>query len=48
VKITDIKHFQKLVQGMQENKTYALLVLRGGSARYLALKAEKQSVIKKD
>ena len=47
-KITDIKHFQKLVQGMQENKTYAFLVLRGGSARYLALKAEKPSVIKKD
>ncbi len=47
-KIKNIKHFESLVEGMQENKTYAFLVLREGSARYLALKAEKPIVKKND
>jgi len=47
-KIKNIKHFKNLVQGMQDNKTYAFLVLRDGSARYLALKAEESTAKKKD
>ena len=47
-KIKNIKHFESLVQDMQENKTYAFLVLRDGSARYLALKAEKKPAPEKN
>lgn len=41
-KIKNIEHFEKLTKGLTTGKTYALLVLRGGSARFLALKVEKE------
>ena len=50
--IKDMKHFDALTEGLDENKTYAFLVLREGSARFLALKTEKEqaqpSELKKD
>ena len=40
-RIDDLKHFQELVKNIINDKTYALLVLRDGSARFLALKVQK-------
>ncbi len=40
-RIDDLKHFQELVKNIIYDKTYALLVLRDGSARFLALKVQK-------
>ena len=39
--IDNIKHFDELTTDLEEGKTYAFLVLREGSARFLALKMEK-------
>lgn len=38
--INDLKHLHELTENIVKGKTYALLVLRDGSARFLALKAE--------
>ncbi len=40
--IDDLEHFHELTEDVEEGKTYALLVLRSGSARFLAIKAEKK------
>lgn len=40
--ITDLTDLNKLGEDIQEGKTYAILILRAGSARFLALKAGKQ------
>jgi len=40
-KIKDLEHFTKLSKTLVKGKTYALLVLRDGSARFLALKIDK-------
>ena len=40
-RIDDLKHFQELVKNIINDKSYALLVLRDGSARFLALKVQK-------
>ena len=45
--INNLKHFEDLTKDIIPNKTYALLVLRDGSARFLALKAEKSVEIGK-
>ncbi len=37
--IKDLAHFNQLTKDIDKSKTYALLVLRDGSARFLALKA---------
>ncbi len=37
--IKDLAHFNQLTKDIAKSKTYALLVLRDGSARFLALKA---------
>lgn len=37
-KIKDLEHFNKLAEDVETGKTYALLVLRNGSARFLAIK----------
>jgi len=39
--ITDLKDLNKLGEDIEEGKTYAILILRDGAARFLALKAEK-------
>ena len=39
-KIKDLAQFQELTKNVKSGKTYSLLVLRGGSARFLALKAQ--------
>ncbi len=39
-KIKNLKHFESLTKELIQNKTYALLILRDGSARFLALKTE--------
>lgn len=40
--ITDLTELNKLSKDIVEGKTYAILILRAGSARFLALKAGKQ------
>lgn len=40
--ITDLSDLNKLSEDIIEGKTYAILILRDGSARFLALKAGKQ------
>ena len=42
--ITGVKHFEILSEALEEDKTYAFLVLRGGSARFLALKTKKEEI----
>lgn len=42
--IKDIKHFESLSKDIVAGKTYAILVLRDGSARFLALKAPQDKV----
>ncbi|MEH6455753.1 MAG: PDZ domain-containing protein, partial [Cocleimonas sp.] len=39
--IEDLSELKKLGEGIEEGKTYAILILRAGSARFLALKAGK-------
>ena len=39
-KIKDFSHFKALTKDLEAGKTYSLLVLRDGSARFLALKAD--------
>ncbi|MCL4112382.1 UNVERIFIED_CONTAM: hypothetical protein GTU68_007220 [Idotea baltica] len=39
--LTDLSDLNKLSEKIEEGKTYAFLILRDGSARFLALKAEK-------
>ena len=41
-KVDSIKRFEELTHDLKVGKTYALLVLREGSARFLALKVEKE------
>lgn len=41
-KLDSIKHFEELSQDLVAGRTYAILVLREGSARFLALKAEEE------
>ncbi|WP_299876074.1 Do family serine endopeptidase [uncultured Cocleimonas sp.] len=40
--IDDLEHFHELTEDIEEGKIYALLVLRSGSARFLAIKTEKK------
>jgi len=40
-----ITNFEELTKELVADKTYALLVLRDGSARFLALKAEKPAKV---
>ena len=44
--ISDLEELNKLSEDIEEGKTYAILVLRAGSARFLALKAGKQEIDK--
>lgn len=39
--ITDLKDLNKLGEDIEAGKTYAILILRDGAARFLALKADK-------
>ena len=39
-KVLNLNHFQKITKDLIVGKTYSLLVLREGSARFLAIKAE--------
>ncbi len=41
-KLDSIKRFEELSQNLVVGRTYAILVLREGSARFLALKAEEE------
>ncbi len=41
-KINSIKHFEELSRDLASGRTYAILVLREGSARFLTLKAEEE------
>jgi len=41
-KLDSVKRFEELSQDLISGRTYAILVLREGSARFLALKAEKE------
>ena len=41
-KVDSIKRFEQLTQDLVEGKSYAILVLREGSARFLALKIEEE------
>jgi serine protease Do len=40
--IDDLEHFHELTENIEEGKTYALLVLRSGAARFLAIKIDKK------
>lgn len=42
-KINDVKQFEKLSKTLTPGKSYAVLVLRDGAARFLALKINKKS-----
>ncbi len=45
-KVKDANHFHELTRDLKVGKTYALLVLRDSSARFLALKIENEGQLK--